>query len=117
MAVINNSKYIMLLRGNKGKGREKGKIEKGKMKKTEGYVVRRLEDEYLVLPSGRRTEEVNEVISLSETAGFIYMHAERAENVDELAQLVAEEYEIELAEVLEDVRNVVLTLQKKGILL
>ena len=74
MAVINNSKYIMLLRGNKGKGREKGK-----MKKTEGYVVRRLEDEYLVLPSGRRTEEVNEVISLSETAGFIYMHAERAE--------------------------------------
>ena len=53
MAVINNSKYIMLLRGNKGKG---------KMKKTEGYVVRRLEDEYLVLPSGRRTEEVNEVI-------------------------------------------------------
>ena len=75
MAVINNSKYIMLLRGNKGKGREKGK-----MKKTEGYVVRRLEDEYLVLPSGRRTEEVNEVISLSETAGFIYMHAERAEN-------------------------------------
>lgn len=65
MAVINNSKYIMLLRGNKGKGREKGK-----MKKTEGYVVRRLEDEYLVLPSGRRTEEVNEVISLSETAGF-----------------------------------------------
>lgn len=55
MAVINNSKYIMLLRGNKGKGREKRK-----MKKTEGYVVRRLEDEYLVLPSGRRTEEVNE---------------------------------------------------------
>ena len=68
MAVINNSKYIMLLRENKGKGRGKEK-----MKKTEGYVVRRLEDEYLVLPSGRRTEEVNEVISLSETAGFIYM--------------------------------------------
>ena len=65
MAVINNSKYIMLLRGNKGKGREKGK-----MKQTEGYVVRRLEDEYLVLPSGRRTEEVNEVISLSETAAL-----------------------------------------------
>ena len=46
----------MLLRGNKRKKEEK----KGKMKKIEGYVVRRLEDEYLVLPSGRRTEEVNE---------------------------------------------------------
>ena len=32
----------MLLRGNKGKGREKGK-----MKKTEGYVIRKLEEEYV----------------------------------------------------------------------
>ena len=48
------------------------------MKKTEGYIVKRLEDEYLVLPTGKRTEEVNEVISLSETAGFIYLHAEEA---------------------------------------
>ena len=30
------------------------------MKKTEGYIVKRLEDEYLVLPTGKRTEEVNE---------------------------------------------------------
>ena len=44
-----------------------------KMKKTEGYIVKELEDEYIVLPVGERTEEVNEVISLSETAGFIYM--------------------------------------------
>lgn len=87
------------------------------MKKAEGYVVRKLEDEYLVLPTGKRTEEVNEVISLSETAGFIYMYAEQAENIEELAQMVAEEYEIEPAEVIEDVKNVVQTLQKKGILL
>lgn len=32
MAVINNSKYIMLLRGNKGKGREKGKMKKTEQK-------------------------------------------------------------------------------------
>ena len=44
------------------------------MKKTEGYIVKELEDEYIVLPVGERTEEVNEVISLSETAGFIYIH-------------------------------------------
>lgn len=87
------------------------------MKKAADYVVKKLEDEYLILPTGKRTEEVNEVISLSETAGFIYMHAEQAENIDELARLVAEEYEIEPAEVIEDVRNVVRTLQEKRILL
>ena len=70
------------------------------MKKTEGYIVKRLEDEYLVLPTGKRTEEVNEVISLSETAGFIYLHAEEAENIDELAQIVGKEYGIDSSEVM-----------------
>lgn len=112
MAVINNSKYIMLLRGNKGKGREKGK-----MKKTEGYVVRRLEVNISYFRQEEEPEELNEVISLSERQALFICTRNWAENVDELAQLVAEEYEIELAEVLEDVRNVVLTLQKKGILL
>ena len=87
------------------------------MKKTEGYIVKRLEDEYLVLPTGKRTEEVNEVISLSETAGFIYLHAEEAENIDELAQLVGKEYGIDSSEVYEDVKSVVKTLQDKRILL
>ena len=87
------------------------------MKKTEGYIVKRLEDEYLVLPTGKRTEEVNEVISLSETAVFIYLHAEEAENIDELAQIVGKEYGIDSSEVYEDVKSVVKTLQDKRILL
>ncbi len=87
------------------------------MKKTEGYIVKRLEDEYLVLPTGKRTEEVNEVISLSETAGFIYLHAEEAENIDELAQIGGKEYGIDSSEVYEDVKSVVKTLQDKRILL
>ena len=87
------------------------------MKKTEGYIVKRLEDEYLVLPTGKRTEEVNEVISLSETAGFIYLHAEDAENIDELALIVVKEYGIDSSEVYEDVKSVVKTLQDKRILL
>ena len=87
------------------------------MKKTEGYIVKTLEDEYLVLPTGKRTEEVNEVISLSETAGFIYLHAEEAENIDELAQIVGKEYGIDSSEVYEDVKSVVKTLQDKRILL
>ena len=87
------------------------------MKKTEGYIVKRLEDEYLVLPTGKRTEEVNEVISLSETAGFIYLHAEEAENIDELAQIVGKEYGIDSSEVYEYVKIVVKNLQDKRILL
>ena len=60
---------------------------------------------------------MNEVISLSETAGFIYLHAEEAENIDELAQIVGKEYGIDSSEVYKDVKSVVKTLQDKRILL
>ena len=87
------------------------------MKKTEGYRIRNLEDEYVVLPFGKRAEEVNEVISLSETAGFMYLHAEEADSAEELAELVSKAYEVEKSVVYEDVVSVVRTLREKGLLL
>lgn len=87
------------------------------MKKTEGYLIKKLEDEYVVLPFGKKAEEVNEVISLSETAGFMYLHADEADSVDELAELVSKEYEVEKSVVYEDVESVVKTLRAKGLLL
>ena len=51
-------------------------------------MIRKLEEEYVILPTGKRAEEVNEVISLSETAGFIYLHAEEAASISELAEHV-----------------------------
>ena len=51
---------------------------------------------------------------MSETAGFIYLHAEEAASIPELAELVGREYGIEAAEVLADVKAVVETLAEKG---
>mgnify|MGYP004517994935 FL=1 len=87
------------------------------MKKTEGYRIRKLEDEYVILPFGKRAEKVNEVISLSETAGFMYLHAEEADSVDELAELVSREYGVDKTVVYEDVVSVVRILKEKGLLL
>ena len=87
------------------------------MKKTEGYRIRKLEDEYVLLQFGKRAEEVNEVISLSETAGFMYLHAEEADSAEELAELVSKAYEVEKSVVYEDVVSVVRTLREKGLLL
>lgn len=87
------------------------------MKKAEGYIMKRLEDEYIILPYGKKTEEVREMVTLSETAGFIYENAERAENIEQLAELVGKEYGVDASVVYTDVSEVVETLQKKGILL
>ena len=48
---------------------------------------------------------------------FIYINADKADSTEELAGLVAEEYDVPKSEVLEDVKAVVKTLQQKGILL
>lgn len=87
------------------------------MKKAKGYLIKKLEDEYLILPIGERTEEVHETISLSETAGFIYMHAEEVQTIEQLAKLVGREYGLSAQEVYEDVKNVVKVLQEKEVLL
>ncbi len=87
------------------------------MKKAEGYVIRKLEEEYVLIPCRERAEEVNETLSLSETAGFIYLNADKADSIEELAKLVAKEYDIPESEVREDVKAVVKTLQQKGVLL
>ena len=87
------------------------------MKKAEGYIMKRLEDEYIILPDGKKTEEVREVVTLSETAGFIYENAEQAENIEQLAELVGKEFGVDASLVYIDVSEVVETLQKKGILL
>ena len=86
------------------------------MKKADGYVIKKLEEEYVILPCGKKTEEVNEAITLSETAGFIYNQADQVETVQELADLVGREYGVDPSQVYEDVEAVVKTLKEKGIL-
>lgn len=103
MIIEYNTKYLL----NKG----------GEYEKNRRYRIRKLEDEYVVLPFGKRAEEVNEVISLSETAGFMYLHAEEADSAEELAELVSKAYEVEKSVVYEDVVSVVRTLREKGLLL
>ena len=54
------------------------------------------------------------MISLSETAGFIYIHADQAEDIEGLAQMV-EMNRIEASEVYEDVKMQIKTFREKGI--
>lgn len=86
------------------------------MKKQGTYVLRKLSDEYVLIPCGETAEKVNHTITLSETAAFLYEHAEDAESVKALAKLLADEYGISEAEVLPDVIQVLNVLTEQGLL-
>lgn len=75
------------------------------MKKTNQFVMRSLGDETVLIPKGEMAEEVNGVITLSETAAFIYEKAPKAENFEALAQWLSREYQISIEESREDLRE------------
>ena len=85
------------------------------MKKEKGYILKRIADEYNIFPCGEKAEETQEVLTLSESAAWIYEHVEEADSGKVLAELLSEEYGIRAEEVLQDVQEVIDFLQEKGI--
>ena len=85
------------------------------MKKSTGYVLRKVADEYVLIPHGKKTEEVNEVYTLSDTAAFIYEKLDQVENIEELIHEVSNAYQVEKKEVADDVKEVLQYMKKAGI--
>ena len=85
------------------------------MKKSAGYVMRKVADEYVLVPHGAKTEETKEVFTLSDTAAFIYEKISEVDTVEELIQEVSSAYQVEKALVENDVREVLKFMEKMGI--
>lgn len=49
------------------------------------FVLRQLADEYVLIPYGATTEKMNQVLTLSETAAFIYEQTGDAVSEEEIA--------------------------------
>lgn len=85
------------------------------MKKSTGYVMRKVADEYVLIPHGAKTKEINEVVTLSDTAAFIYEKLSEVNTVEELIGQVSSAYQVEKALVENDVREVLKSMEKMGI--
>lgn len=84
------------------------------MKKTKNFVLRQVIDEYILVPKGEAAEWVRGVMTLSETAAFIYEHLEETGSAEEMAGLLGKEYNIGKEAVIEDVQEVLDFLEKNG---
>lgn len=65
------------------------------MKKIKEFILREIADEYILIPTGKTTETFNGMITLTETAAFIYNHIEEVESFEALIDLMLEEYDID----------------------
>lgn len=77
------------------------------MKQTDNFVLRQVADEKILIPCGSMAERMAQVITLSETAEYIYEHVNRADSMDAFLIEMAKEYQMDdLEQLRQDVQEV-----------
>ena len=67
------------------------------MKRNDNYIVRKIAGETLLVPTGAAAREFSGLVTLNELGAFIWAHLNEAQDVQDLAQKIAAEYEVDLA--------------------
>ncbi len=65
------------------------------MKIVEEFLLREVAGEYMLIPVGETAQKFNGLITLSETAKFIWNHVEQVNSLDELVQRITEKYDVD----------------------
>ena len=75
------------------------------MKLKEGFMLKKILDDYIVVPTGDNIVDFAVAVSLNETGAFLWKELECEKTPEELAQALAAEYEITVDEVEADVKE------------
>lgn len=86
------------------------------MKIKDGFVVRKIANQYMAVPVGARAKELHGMIGLNETAAFLWELLKEDRTEEELAKLLYEEYEIREEEAFQVVKRFRDLLEKEGVL-
>lgn len=84
------------------------------MKIVKEFILREIAGEWVLVPTGETTQEFNGLITMSDTARFIWENIESAESLDDMIKMVFEEYEIDEETARQDVVRFVSQLAQNG---
>lgn len=80
------------------------------------YILKNILDETVLIPTGTAIEDYNGIISMNEVASFIWNHMEHVETMEEMVQLVLENFEADRKMVEKDVTEFLGTLKELGMI-
>ena len=86
------------------------------MKKIKQFIMKTVSDDYVLIPCHETAEEVGDVITLSETAAYIYQMVDQCHSIPELIQKVSEHYEIEADSIRQDIIDTLHQLADAGLI-
>ncbi len=87
------------------------------MKTKKGYRLRQLGTEYILVAEGLEVMDANKMISMNETAAFLWEAVEgKTFDADTLAQLLVDEYGISMEMAEKDIKPLLETWTKAGVI-
>ena len=84
------------------------------MKKTKEFAIREIAGECILIPVGKTAQEFNGMISLTSTAKFIWEKIDQVNSINELVDLITEEYEVDRETAFNDAAFFIGKLLKSG---
>jgi len=85
------------------------------MKLKQGFIMREIAGETIVVPSGDELK-LNMMITLNETGKFLWQHLETGADMDELVQAMLAEYDVDDKTARSGVEGFVAKLKERGFL-
>lgn len=73
------------------------------MQLREGFMLKKIIDDYIVVPTGNNIVDFAVAVSLNETGAFLWHQLEQEKTVDELSEALAAEYGVSAGDVAQDV--------------
>lgn len=86
------------------------------MKTNPCYMFRKVLDEAMLIPTGEATQDFNGILTLNETAEFIWTHIDESESPEDLANKLADAFEVEKETAYQDVCSMLYELELKGMI-
>jgi len=88
-----------------------------RVKLRSGFIQRKIADSDIVIPIGDNIAQFNGLITLNETAAFLFKLISEGSTVGRLIDALTEKYEIEAAMAGKDVADFILQLEKANMLI
>ena len=82
----------------------------------DGFIVRKIGNQFMAVPVGSRTSEIHGIIALSESGVLLWSALESGADEAALADVLTENYEVEPSVAMEDVKKFLDGLQNQGVL-
>ena len=82
----------------------------------DGFIVRKIGNQFMAVPVGGRTSEFHGIIALSESGVLLWSQLENGADEQALADILTENYDVERSVAEKDVKAFLDGLQKQGVL-